>query len=305
MAIIVTEPYSDYRKGSSGAVIVKEVSGVTTAVQARAACRLDRNSPHPEDSSYICDNWDSQKLAPDFLRMTFSFAPKDFADQNNPLATPMRIKWDVGLSLEQFDRDINGNPIVNSALDPFDTPFQVEVPELTLDVVRWEPAPFDFAKAASFVGTVNEGTLKIAGVPFKDGQVFVRRIAPLNDYTLDARAIEVGYSFCLRAQGWDIRVMDQGFRAWNKRYSAVMEICTPPEPNSPNPTTDPVQVTKAVLLNGKGKPISSKFVTAGKDTFDDKSGPPTGAKVEIVPDKSAVFLHYKRYKRSKLQLLGL
>lgn len=305
MAIIVTEPYSDYRKGSNGAVIVREVSGVSTANAAQAASGLGKNSVHPEDQNFICDNWDAQKLSPDFFRLTFSFSPKDFGDPNNPLAAPMRIHWDIGLTSEPVDRDVDGNPILNSGFDPFDPPTLADFPELYLNVTRYEPAPFNVARALSFIRTVNQGSITIGGAMFTDGQCYLRRYAPTTEYTLDARAIEVGYEFCMREQGWDTRLLDQGLRGWNTRNNATTEMFHPAEPNAPTPTTAPTQISSAVRLNGKGKPLDTSLVTAGGDTLDQRPSSPKGATIEKSPDGSAVFLIYKRYKRSKFQLLGL
>lgn len=309
MPVIVTQPYADYRYGSRAAVLVKEVSGVTSGTAAQAACGINKGDPHPENQAFLCDDWDVQQVAIGYYKVTFSYS--DPTDQDfsggNPLTQPTKISWNVGLTSEVFDRDIYGTAIANSAKDPFDRPAEAGVPELLLSVSRWEPAPFNVARAVSYIGTVNVAGTTVAGNRIEEGQCLCQNIAPIGEYTQSTRYIEVVYQFQLRKQGFDFRVLDQGKRGWinlGGRYAGLQqsEIFYAPDTSRNQPGDQ--QITDAVRLDGKGKPIDlKKFL--GKYNSDLLDGPPLPPTVTVQQTPDAVFLVYKIYPRSDFSVLGL
>lgn len=309
MPIVVTTPYSSYRKGSLTATIVKEVSGVPTGDAARAACGIEKyTSVHPEDQNMICTGWDAQKISIDFFSLNFSFGLKDYGTNERPT----RIAWDTTLSSEPFDRDLDGNPIVNSALDAFDSGTQIEVPDLYFTVIKSMRPPFDVQRAVSFIGTVNDGDMTIQGHTILDGQCFCKHIAPAGEYTLSAQWLDVVHEFQMRKQGFQGRFLDQGLRGWFTDRSSrnngptLTEIFHPTGTlTDGNPSPRPVQISSAVRLDGKGKPIEKSLVNRSDEPLIDLAGPPKGAVVDPTPDGKAFFLLYKKYPKSKFQLLNL
>lgn len=283
-----------------------EVSGVSTATEAQAACRLEQGNDHPEDSTFICEGWDAVKISVDFFRVTFQFVARDTGQNSRPT----RIQWEVGLASELFDRDVDGNPVTNSARDPFEDGIQIEVPDIFFSVIRFERPPFNVARALSFIGTVNDGPCKVYGNQIDDGQCFCRHIGPMAEYTLSANWIEVAYRFQLRKQGFDARILDQGLRSWFRdtriKLRRLTEIFHPTGTvTDGNPSPRPVQISSAVRLNGKGKPIEDSLVNRSDQPLVELDGPPAGATIDTTPGGIAVFLKYKKYPRSKFQNLGL
>jgi hypothetical protein len=200
MPPLVTEPYIDYRQGARAAVIVKEVSGVSSGIAAKNLCGLDRGSVFRDDSRLTCDNWDAQPISIDFFRVTFSFSPNGAGLDNTQLVQLPEITWDIGLGTEPSDEDPEGNPVINSAGDPFSPSPIFDQPVIFLNVRRYEPAPFNVARMLKFVGKVNKGQMTVQGFTIDDGQMLCRKIAPAIAYTRADAILPIDYNFELR--GW-------------------------------------------------------------------------------------------------------
>ncbi len=307
MGVIVTYPWSDYRMGAQSAALIAEVSGVLSAVAAVSAVGIDRGSNHPDDGNFTCTDWDTSKISiPDFWRVYYTFESK----QGGTIETPIRTTFNPGLRSEPIDRDIDGNPIINSAGDPFDPPVQTDFTTLAFRIIRTESAPFNAAKALSFMGCVNDGSCTIAGMTFTDGQLLCKVIGPIAEVTSKSTRIDIGYDFEAHQEGWDARVLDQGFRSFSSntggtaggRGGGPSEIYNPPDPTKPN-SINPVQISTPVRLNGKGKPILAAFQDRYGDPLIEGTAEPAGAKLEKTAD--AVFLIWKIRPRANFNNLGL
>ena len=66
----------------------------------------------------------------------------------NPLLQPIDVKWSNRSQEIVADIDINGNPVVNTAGDPFDPPLMEDDPRPVLTIVRNE-AIFNQARAVA------------------------------------------------------------------------------------------------------------------------------------------------------------
>ncbi len=307
MGVIVTYPWSDYQKGALSAALIAEVSGVLSSIEAAAACGIDRGSNHPDDGDFTCVDWNTSKITiPDFWRVYFTFESK----QGGQLETPLRVQFNPGLRSEPIDRDTDGNPIINSAGDPNDPPIQTDFTTLAFRVIRTESAPFDAARALSFMRCVNSTACTIAGMKFDEGQLLCKVIAPIAEVTSKSRRIDIGYDFEGHGEGWDARVLDQGYRGISSntggtrggRGGGPTEIYNPPNPDDTN-TIKPVQISVPVRLNGKGKPILDVFTDRYGDKLIEADQNPKGAVLEKTAD--AVFLHWKTRPRADLNQLGL
>ncbi|HEY1189521.1 MAG TPA: hypothetical protein VGE74_17885 [Gemmata sp.] len=309
MAIIVTTPWSDYRFGNKAAALAKEVSGVTSGKAALAATGLDVGSEHPEDSTYTVDSYDVTQLSIGFYRVTFSFSNENGEDGGGGpgISQPPRIKWTPVLVSEAFDRDVDGNAIVNAARDPYDPPPPADAIELELSITRVEPMPFDPQKSLKYMRRVNQADFTVQGHRVLEGQCRCEFIGPANEYTMKANRGEVAYLFRLRKDGFDIRLPNVGYRAGQ------------PVPAARGGMGDPVpleifgydrqQITQPVRLDGLGRPLDTKLVDRYGFAFAGFSGPPPGATVEESLDGNgkvmATFLRYKRNQRANFNELGL
>ncbi len=300
--VVVTEPYKDYRQGARAAVIVKEVSGVNSGLAAKNACGISQGSQFRDDSRLTCDNWDAQQVSIDFYRVTFSFSPNGSGLDNSQLVLLPEITWDIGLNTEPSDEDPDGNPIVNSAGDPFSPPPLFDQPVIYLNVRRYEPAPFNVKRMLKFVGKVNKGPMTVQGFGLDDGQMLCRKIAPGGAYTRADAVIPVDYNFELRGEGFDIRILDQGLRGWRivggkPKKGEIFGY----EEDDP----DPKQISAPVLLNGRGKPIIDHVARDNGALVENPAGgPPKGSTVDGDKTK-AIFLVYKRHVRISFTELGL
>jgi hypothetical protein len=301
--------YSEQR-----AVIVKEVSGagITSGPIAIAKIGLNKGDAFPDDGSLLCAEPEAIPLSPkNFWRVTYSFAP-DGANttdrDSNLLKNPPKYQWSIGTKSEPIDRDIDGNPITNSAGDPPDPPPQRAFPIFYLTIKRYESAPFNFQDRGNYVGKVNKGDMTIQGVAIKEGQLFCSGIAPTGEYTMQDKIIEVGYNFELDWDSFDFTMLDQGFKSWytpgRKSTKQICEIFQPPDPSRGG--IAPVQVSKPVLLNGRGKPIFptliSKFGNALEEAPD---GTARGAALKQFSQNKVFYLTYQTSQRVDFSPLGL
>lgn len=302
---LITTPWQDISYGSQTAVLIKEVSGtsVTSGRRALDVCGIGKGSPYPDDQLYICDNWNVSQISINYYRITYSFTRLGGGEPNQ-LAQLPTIQWSPNIIGEAADRDVDGNPLTNSALSPIDPAPQFFFNTAQLDITRFESTPFKVARALQFQNCVNESAFTIQGMQIDAGQCLCTRIAPTDAYTTKDSVVGVRYSFELRENGHDYRVLDQGFtgfRDWGIGGPQPTNIFNPRNPNKGNTS----QITDPVLLNGKGKPIKAGFIGEAQDELVSLNGPPAGATIEESPDKQSVYLIYKRHKRANFVQLGL
>jgi hypothetical protein len=305
---LITYPWSDARIGARAGVRVVEVSGsgIIDGTTAHLRTGINKGDPHPENQELICDNWDAQPIGPRLFRVVYTYSVAGGGNEDNQLKQPPEITWDNGIVSVPSDKDIDGNPIVNSALDAFDPPPNLDIIEMHLEYVRYEPAPFNIAKALRFLGAVNDDEITIAGMRFAEGTVLCTRLAPVGPYTPVENILRVGYFLSMRAKGFDLRILDQGFHGWAVDSD---ELHWPSEVYGRSGSAPGPQVSTPILLNGKGIPLKKEnyFADSAATDWSELGGPPAGA--EIDPDSGGddegVFLIYKQHRRENFQDMGL
>lgn len=130
----------------------------------------------------------------------------------NPVHMPTRFRVDFTTAEIAAFEDVDGNPIVNSAGDPYDPPLMREVTRGTLTVQRNEqPSAVNLATLAALSNTINVAVWN--GFPAK-----TVRLAPLKlpdiQYcqVTNAYYFPMEYTFDINFDTWVRQVINAGFR---------------------------------------------------------------------------------------------
>lgn len=160
---------------------------------------------------------------------------------------PLARHWDVSWSTETYQRvatkDIDGDPIQNTADEDFVDPAEVERSRLQLTVRRNE-AYFDAAKMLTYVDTVNKR--KFYGSEPQTAKIKSISASEKVENTEEGqfRYYEVTYVIQFRQEGWLLSLLNQGLR---KKISDGVYVKMKDESGQP--------LTKPVLLNEAGDDV--------------------------------------------------
>jgi hypothetical protein len=136
-----------------------------------------------------------------------------------PTQNPLLMPIDVAFSFRDYqvvcDRDINGNPILNSAFDPYDPPIMINVPNQVLTVTRNEAA-YDSAFAYMYRNSISQDSFAGATALFAK----CIAITPKNLFHQDVGwYYQMTYEFELLnprlsagPNGWRKTILDAGLR---------------------------------------------------------------------------------------------
>jgi len=127
--------------------------------------------------------------------------------KKNPLERPPEVSWEGERLEEVADLDRNGNPILNTAGQPYDPPLMRDYKLRTLVYTRNEAA-YDDAQARAYEDLINTD-------PFLGEAAYKWRVLDINA----RRAFEEGVKFWVvtyriqfKKKGWRRKVMSQGFK---------------------------------------------------------------------------------------------
>jgi hypothetical protein len=187
----------------------------------------------------------------------YSTEGRDPAKQaEEPTSRPPVITWTNSLFQRPATTDIDGNPITNSAREAFDPPVDVDDVQVRVSIVRYE-ATFNEATAAMYLNSVNSDFFYGQG----PGLWRCVKFDGKQHHENNSSCWEVSYEFEYRWQGWELRVLDQGYheRIDGKRVKILDEFGQP--------------VSQPVPLNGFGQKLdrARTTLTAGltADTTDE------------------------------------
>lgn len=306
MAVRVTENWrSEIAKGQR-ATRTFLVTGVSTVDDALAAVGVpDRGDAHPADASMIAFNTPSVlQLGPDRYEVTVGYTTEASNSYDDPEDTTPRVRLAHRLEEVPIDTDINDNPIVNSAGQPFASAPTGKRLAIDVEVTRFQSS-FSLATARSYAGAVNNDTWTVAGVTMgAQYEAMCLAITPANAVPLDAATVQVVYRF-LVIPGADMRfarIADLGTvgLAIDDNGDEVVEpIYTRAEGSLPE------QVTTEVPLNGFGQPFKVLEYQVGINQFASPSpaASPPGATREA--QTNAVWLKYQINPLLAFNSLGL
>ena len=195
--------------------------GPQVAIDAAGLPEL--GDPHPDFGSAFADRvsadeTDNRKV---FIVRVDYVTPTGGTDQPefNPLDEDPVIIWGTRETNVIVVKDIDGNPIENSAFDPFDPPLEERAFEQEVTINRNEPA-FNPDFAEEFQGKLNVAPLEIAGKNVKAEQarltVFTATSAERNGieyfrvtYKIEFKTDEI-IAGDRNARFWRREVLDQG-----------------------------------------------------------------------------------------------
>lgn len=297
MAIEVTErwPDTNWDREGNTALIAFDVIGTDPddhGYQALAAVPYQKNSGHPQSSAMKCraprvrnrpgvSHWiiDCPFAIPD--------SGGTFPDDDDPLSQPAVISWPDGLTQIEVDRNKDGFPIVNSALEGFAQPSVVDHPQQFLVVKKNLPF-FNAAQAIDYRNSVNQNAWSLQGIPFPPRHIKLNSIRPEGEYELaNVDYVTVVYTFELSDKPFIIRRLDEG-----ETYTVIDAAVAGGIRNVPFSQDNGGAAVRR--LNGQG----------GEYGTNDGVASPAG--VDSIEDTGdAVFLNYAYYKERDFGALGL
>lgn len=181
--------------------------GIATAGSATGLPRI--GDKYPEDTGSWCRSVDVEQLAGSTIWKVKCTYSSEFEVTTSPLTDPAVITW----SAEQFQRpawkDRDGNAILNSAGQFFDTLPTVDDSRFVVAVQK------NVGVVPSWVATYQDA---LNSVPFTvDGITVGTKLAKLNGLKIGSWQERAGvayrslqYELHLRREGWDLQILDQG-----------------------------------------------------------------------------------------------
>lgn len=142
--------------------------------------------------------------------VTVQYGPyQPLLDPQNPLDKDPTFTWSGTPDQRIADRDVDNEPIVNTANDPYDPPVMMDISRPVLELTRNE-ASYDESYASAYRDKVNSstfwgadpGTVKVASIVAR----YVKH-PDLGHY------YEVTYTFHFRPETWHVFVLEQGFNS--------------------------------------------------------------------------------------------
>lgn len=229
----------------------------------------DYYDPHPSDSDYFVLQKSVKPLGPTLWEVTVVY---EYVE--NPLLVPYSVQFIPQASMEAIDKAIKladgvetfDKELVNSAKEPFDPPIQEEFYDFAI-LIRRNESTFNVSTAGAYLNTVNSDVFTVtdrAGLPHEFGVGIVRCKSIQADERRHGPTwyFEVSYEFVVRTDGWNRRILDQGFRKLvGNEYVIVSD-------KDGNPVTQPVKLDgSGTPLAPDAEPVFLTFQTKRKKSF--------------------------------------
>lgn len=243
-------------------------------------------------------------------------------EEEDPFARPTQYRWRPVTQSEQVDIDADGNPILNSAGDPFSNPLQGFLNTYILEATRNEPA-FNAPMAVQYQNTVNADAFTLAGNTIQPGEALCTGIFPQSSYTLSQEYVEVTYQFEIRERltlnggarvtAHVFRVLDQGRQAFIHGLKKVAIYNTNGDGAEPSLVSNDVPLDRGAPIGEPGD--GGKNFTSVESEFDPANGkgwqintqvtvPPLLA-INKDPASGVTFLYYRKHKEFNFGGLSL
>lgn len=329
MAITFTEswsqPFSDTLDSREVRIAFHVVDDTNplTAVTYKSSTNATTGVPFPSkgdvwanDTRYRLHSLSAPEFkGPRYAVVTGSYKTGPFGgteEEDDPFASPTRYRWRPVSQSAQRDTDADGNPILNSAGDPFSNPVQGFLNTYIVEATRNEPA-FNSPMAVQSQNTVNADSFTLAGNTIQPGEALCTGIFPSSAYTLSQEYVEVTYQFEIRERltlsgGARVtahvhRIMDAGRQAFIRGLAKVAIYNTNGDGVEPSLVSNDVPLDRGAPIGEPGD--SGKNYWSVEPEFD----PPEGKGWEVNPqvtappllaiDKDATsgvtFLYYKKH----------
>jgi hypothetical protein len=178
------------------------------------------------------------------------YSPNDVGGgpEQNPLLMPIDVSWEYRDNEYVVLADINNKPLLNSAGDPYDPPFTINLPTQIMTVVRNE-ATYDAGLAYVYRNSINSDSFAFQSALFAK----CIAITPKNVFhPTIGWYYQVTYQFefmnprmSADGQGWRKSLLDIGLRQIDPKTGKPVPITLNGQP-----------VTQGMLLDGTGKPLA-------------------------------------------------
>lgn len=127
--------------------------------------------------------------------------------QLDPLDRPPDVQWGREDQTVTVWKDANGDPILNTAGDPFEKGMDTTRGIRTLVIARNEEA-YDAVATQIYENRVNT----VACFGYEPGEVLSKSIVGASQYEMGERFFKVTYSFRIKLGGWKRVFLNQGMR---------------------------------------------------------------------------------------------
>lgn len=224
-------------------------SNYDTAAAVLADIRVPRISElFPADIGAWCQKRAARQesFSPRVWIVTCSYSSERELEEN-PLDDPAEIIWDGEEYMRPVVFDRNGDPVLNSAGDPFDPPVEEEDEWTVVEIVKKLPAVPEWIMG--YRKAINSDAFTLDGRSVDIGQAKVKRIRlgkweERNDIPFRSLTLLLH----LRDDGWDEPVLDRGYRQKKpgdstKRVAMVNDDGTTP--------------SQPILLDGSGSQLAN------------------------------------------------
>lgn len=178
---------------------------------------------HPANRDLRCATLQAGPgLAERVVSARYQWLPNGFptgGGNENLLAQSPTISWSRATREESLGADVYGNLITNSAGDPVDPPPTKTAYSRILEITRYE-REYKPEVADRFENTTNAKEIIAGGRRFPAATVLCQSIYPAQEYTADATAILIRYTFEVRTRFWSdgtkpTKIDEFPFRFWH------------------------------------------------------------------------------------------
>jgi hypothetical protein len=255
--------------------------------------------------SYLtCSSITCRDISIGIFEVTCSFSIGNFTLSQNPLTLPWKYDWKNVTIEPQIDRDKDGNPITNSARQPFSTPPTKTINYKSLRIIRNE-AFYNYSTYKTYENCVNSDTITLLQPngqtsTFAPGEMKCTGIEPAQAYTQKDQYVTIVVSLEVydttvisTTDPFQLHVLDQGSSGFWSNGGTITKanIWTAPSLNS----TKGEQVASDVQLNGYGLPVDTTLTVQGHPPVAFSGSLPTGATIDTGMPSGVFYLQYKRY----------
>jgi hypothetical protein len=248
-------------------------------------------------SFLYCSNVAARDITIGAYEVTATYSIGNFVPPADPTKLPWKYLWKTVTIEPPFDRDINGNPIVNSARCPFRTQPTKRISYKSLTIYSYESF-YNYSLYSTYENCVNSDTITLEqpngnSTQFGPGTIFCVSIDPGNAYTSKDNYLQMVRSFEL----WDLSLLPSSvtdpFQLQLLDQGSMAYFSSTQRGGIYNSQGEPVSTDQN--LNGLGIPTDTSLkVGLALSTPVAVSTSPPGATL-LNPTAGAYYLKYKRY----------
>lgn len=286
MAVAVTENWSGTTSDDLGGIIIYTVTGVIYEEQAKNAVdqtgtgkRIpQRNDKHPRRQEFLCNNRNASQVGPVTWTVTATFSEPENGTEHPDTQNPLNEKCDMnvrtGTTSDIIDSDYAGNPLINSARDPY--PNVTDERTIKFFTFVKNMARYDLVRAETYEQKVaSDNWVDPYGNVHAAGTIICLSIEPAETTKPGARYVPVAHNFLRDQLGFKRRFLDAGRNAY------YLDTTVNKLKKLPVYGPDGSPIGNDVLLNGKGG-IMDTSLRLGQGLIE-----PAGSPLNVPPVKGA------------------